>query len=91
MRPEGRGARRPDIAAAIREAIVRGDFAPDQRLVESDLSDMFGVGRGSVRAALVELTSEGLVERVQNRPSCAASATPCAPPSRRGTCWSTPS
>ncbi|MEU9018519.1 GntR family transcriptional regulator [Actinomadura sp. NPDC048394] len=61
------GAGRPDVAAAIREAIVRGDFAPNQRLVESDLSDMFGVGRSSVRAALFELTTEGLVERVQNR------------------------
>ncbi|MWA07527.1 FCD domain-containing protein [Actinomadura sp. LD22] len=61
------GAGRPDVAEAIREAIVRGDFAPNQRLVESDLSDMFGVGRSSVRAALFELTTEGLVERVQNR------------------------
>lgn len=56
-----------DITAAIREAIVRGDFAPNQRLVEADLSRQFGASRSSVRTALFELTKEGLVEREQNR------------------------
>lgn len=53
--------------AAIRDAIVRGEFVPNQRLVEADLSDQFGASRATVRAALIELTNEGLVERVQNR------------------------
>ncbi|MDN3354855.1 GntR family transcriptional regulator [Actinomadura sp. DC4] len=57
----------PDVATAIREAITRGDFAPNQRLVEADLSEQFGVGRGGVRAALFELANEGLVERIQHR------------------------
>jgi DNA-binding GntR family transcriptional regulator len=52
---------------AIRDAIVRGEFVPNQRLVEADLSDQFGASRATVRAALIELTNEGLVERVQNR------------------------
>jgi DNA-binding GntR family transcriptional regulator len=56
-----------DVTAAIREAIVRGEFAPNQRLVESDLAEQFGAGRGGVRTALVELAHEGLVERIQNR------------------------
>jgi DNA-binding GntR family transcriptional regulator len=56
-----------DAAAAIREAIVSGDFAPNQRLVEADLSRQFGASRSSVRAALFELANEGLVEREQNR------------------------
>jgi DNA-binding GntR family transcriptional regulator len=55
------------VAEAIREAIVSGEFAPDQRLVEADLSERFGASRGNVRTALLQLTSEGLVERVQNR------------------------
>jgi DNA-binding GntR family transcriptional regulator len=46
---------------------VDGEFAPNQRLVEADLSERFGASRGNVRAALLELTTEGLVERVQNR------------------------
>lgn len=55
------------VVAEIREAIVRGDFVPNQRLVEADLSEQFGASRATVRSALVELAKEGLVERVQNR------------------------
>lgn len=55
------------VVVALRDAIADGEFAPNQRLVESDLSERFGASRGSVRAALLELTTEGLVERVQNR------------------------
>ena len=54
-------------ATALRKAITEGDMAPGQRLVEPELAEMFGVTRASVRAALIELTSEGLVERTRNR------------------------
>ena len=55
------------VVTAIRDAIVRGEFVPNQRLVEADLSSQFAASRATVRAALIELTNEGLVERVQNR------------------------
>ncbi|GAB2795744.1 GntR family transcriptional regulator [Amycolatopsis magusensis] len=55
------------VVTAIREAIVRGDFVPNQRLVEADLSEQFAASRASVRSALLELANDGLVERVQNR------------------------
>jgi DNA-binding GntR family transcriptional regulator len=55
------------VVDAIRAAIADGEFVPNQRLIEADLSERFGASRASVRTALVELTSEGLVERVQNR------------------------
>lgn len=55
------------VVVAIRDAIVRGDFVPNQRLVEADLSAQFSASRANVRAALIELANEGLVERVQNR------------------------
>jgi DNA-binding GntR family transcriptional regulator len=55
------------VVVAVREAIIRGDFAPNQRLVEADLSAHFSASRANVRAALIELANEGLVERVQNR------------------------
>src|SRR4051812_15378713 len=55
------------VVEAIRDAIVNGGFAPRQRLVEADLSERFGASRTTVRTALVQLASEGLVERVQNR------------------------
>jgi DNA-binding GntR family transcriptional regulator len=55
------------VVDALRDAIAGGEFSPNQRLVEADLSELFGASRAAVRAALLELTSEGLVERVANR------------------------
>ncbi|WP_229660762.1 GntR family transcriptional regulator [Marmoricola endophyticus] len=55
------------MPAAIREGILRGEFVPGQRLVEADLSEQFEASRAAVRSALVELATEGLVERVANR------------------------
>jgi DNA-binding GntR family transcriptional regulator len=52
---------------ALRDAITSGDFAPNQRLVEAELSEQFGASRASVRNALAHLASEGLVERIRNR------------------------
>lgn len=54
---------------AIRAAITRGDLVPAQRLVEQELAEQHGVTRGSVRAALLDLSAEGLVERVPHRGS----------------------
>ena len=56
-----------DLTARIRDAILRSDFAPHQRLIEADLSDRFEASRASVRTALLELAGEGLVERLPNR------------------------
>ncbi|MGH3391160.1 MAG: GntR family transcriptional regulator [Actinomadura sp.] len=55
------------VVVGIREAILNGEFVPNQRLVEADLSEQFAASRASVRAALLELANEGLIERVQNR------------------------
>lgn len=55
------------VADVIRDAIVHGEFAANQRLIEADLAEQFGASRGSVRAALLQLAGEGLVERLQNR------------------------
>jgi DNA-binding GntR family transcriptional regulator len=52
---------------ALREAIVRGDIAPDARLVESDLSSTFDMSRGAVRTALIRLEQDGLVVREPHR------------------------
>ncbi|MGP4026976.1 GntR family transcriptional regulator [Actinomadura sp. 3N407] len=56
-----------DVVAGIREAILSGEFVPNQRLIEADLSEQFAASRASVRAALLELANEGLIERMQNR------------------------
>lgn len=55
------------VMALIRTAIIEGDFAPNQRLVEADLSQQFNASRSAVRGALQDLANQGLVERIQNR------------------------
>ena len=55
------------VAKILREAIRAGEMAPGHRLVELDLAEQLGVTRAAVRAALLDLTGEGLVERIANR------------------------
>ncbi|WSQ13637.1 GntR family transcriptional regulator [Streptomyces sp. NBC_01231] len=55
--------------ARLRQAILHGDMAPAQRLVENELAEQFGVTRASIRAALIDLEAQGLVERIRNRGS----------------------
>jgi DNA-binding GntR family transcriptional regulator len=52
---------------ALREAIVRGEIAPNARLVEADVSTTFEMSRGAVRTALIRLEQEGLVVREPHR------------------------
>jgi DNA-binding GntR family transcriptional regulator len=52
---------------ALRTALLNGDVVPGQRLVEAELAETFQVTRASVRAALIDLTAEGLVERIPYR------------------------
>jgi DNA-binding GntR family transcriptional regulator len=56
-----------DLTQQLRDAVLNGDFAPHQRLIEADLSERYRASRAAVRTALLNLTSEGLVERVPNR------------------------
>jgi DNA-binding GntR family transcriptional regulator len=58
---------RIDLTQQLRDAILDGQFAPHQRLIEADLSERYDASRAAVRTALLNLTSEGLVERVPNR------------------------
>jgi DNA-binding GntR family transcriptional regulator len=56
-----------EVADAVRRGILAGDFVAGQRLVEAELTETLGASRGAVRAALIDLTHEGLVERIANR------------------------
>lgn len=55
------------VVEDLRVDILGGVFAPGERLVELQLSERYECGRAAVRAALVALESEGLVERQANR------------------------
>ncbi len=49
------------VTDKLRERILKGDYAPGERLVENKLSAELGVSRIPVREALRALASEGLV------------------------------
>jgi DNA-binding GntR family transcriptional regulator len=51
----------------LRDGIAAGEFQPNERLVEANLTRLLGAGRTAVRAALVRLDQEGLVTREHNR------------------------
>jgi DNA-binding GntR family transcriptional regulator len=53
----------------LRDEIVSGRLQPNERLIESDLARFLDVSRTVVRAALVRLEHEGLVEHERHRGS----------------------
>lgn len=58
---------RERVRDLIRERIVRGDFAPGDRLVERVLAEDMGVSRVPVREAFNLLKGEGFVQDVPRR------------------------
>lgn len=52
-----------DIAYdAIKEAILRSDIAPGEKLTEAKISEQLGISRGPIREALRQLERDGLVQ-----------------------------
>jgi DNA-binding GntR family transcriptional regulator len=62
-----RAAARQTVAERLRADILQGVFPPGERLIELQLSERYAVGRAAIRAALVELDTQGLVRRETNR------------------------
>src|SRR5215212_7088024 len=58
---------RQKVVEVLRGAITAGRFAPGERLTERALCELTGVSRVSVREALRQLESEGLIEIQPNR------------------------
>lgn len=50
------------VVKAVREAIATGGLAPGQRLTEREMMERTGVGRTSIREAMNQLRTMGLVE-----------------------------
>src|ERR1700709_2862550 len=61
-RRPGRASNGPYLYAALRDQIVRGEFAPGKRLSETELGDRLGVSRTPIREALGRLRDDRLVE-----------------------------
>ena len=61
------GDTKPVVTEALRAAILAGEYAPKQRLVEIDLCERFGTSRFILRSALQDLAAQGLVEFQRNR------------------------
>ena len=55
------------VVDAIRDRLKTGDYAPGHHLVESELTQEFGVSRGPVREAFRRLEAEGLLTIEHNR------------------------
>lgn len=51
------------VVKMLEEAIINLEIKPGDRLIETKISKTFGVSRGPVREAIIELESLGLVER----------------------------
>ena len=58
---------RAQVIQTLKSAILNFQLRPGQRLVERELIEQLGVSRTTVREALRELTSEGLVTVVPQR------------------------
>ena len=58
---------REQVAAYLRHAVLAGDLDEGEALREQPLARRFGVSRGPVRDALLQLTQEGLLVAEQNR------------------------
>ena len=56
-----------DIVRALRGRIFSGDLVPGMRLIETDLAEDFGVGRGRIREAFRVLVGEGHLAALSNR------------------------
>ena len=62
-----RGTEADDGYERLYQAILRGEFQPNERLIEMDLAERYNVGRAAIRTALARLEQDGLVEREPNR------------------------
>jgi DNA-binding GntR family transcriptional regulator len=56
-----------DVLMELRAAILRGEYAPRQRLIETELVERYATSRFILRNALTRLVTEGLVELQPNR------------------------
>lgn len=54
-------SRKEQVANILREAILKGDIKPGEKLKEVELSNQMGVSRGPIREAISQLEQEGYI------------------------------
>jgi DNA-binding GntR family transcriptional regulator len=62
-----RGTEADEGYERLYQAILRGEFQPNERLIEMELAQLYNVGRAAIRTTLARLEQDGLVEREPNR------------------------
>lgn len=62
LRLQDRSTLHERVVSRLREAILKAEFKPGDRLVQEELADALGVSRMPVREALRQLEKEGLVQ-----------------------------
>jgi DNA-binding GntR family transcriptional regulator len=67
LTPPSRKSLGDDVADRLRQAILHGELAAGQRLLEEELADRLQVSRGPVRDAFVFLERDGLVRSSRHR------------------------
>jgi DNA-binding GntR family transcriptional regulator len=55
------------VSESIRRQILSGDMPPGTELKETELSETYGVGRHSIRAAIQALAHQGIVRHVPHK------------------------
>lgn len=53
--------RSAEVYEALRQAIVEGEYRPNQRLIEADLAERLAVSRTPIRESMQRLAADGLV------------------------------
>lgn len=65
-----------EIYQTLRRALMRGEFAPGSRIIETMIADQLEVSRTPIREALSRLTVEGWLESRPNKGVIVAGITP---------------
>lgn len=58
---------RDEAYKILQDWIITGEFEPNRKLKDSELSEMLGISRTPIREALLKLEDEGLIETKANR------------------------
>jgi DNA-binding GntR family transcriptional regulator len=65
-----------DIAASIKDAIIRGRFQPGEKIAEGELAESMGISRTPLREAFRKLQNEGFITIIPRKGAVVATLDP---------------